>query len=367
MNILLLTSAMTSGGTERVAATLANAWSLRGGRVTLMPTFSARGECFYELGPDVRLVYLADLVQIRARTFVNQLVRLHALRRFIMDERPDVIISFLPNVNVAAILSSAFLSIPLIICERSDPSAYPYSAMWQFSCMLTYRFADMLTVQTSAVANKVWGIYPGLKRVRSIPNPLAEGVHRFAAAPERRRKILLSLGRLSGEKQLELVIDAFAKAAQLFDDWDLHIYGDGPVRPMLEARIIAMGMEGRVLLKGQTSDPWQIMSNADAFVMFSRCEGFPNALVEAMGVGLPCISSDCPSGPGEITRDGRDALLVPLNDSAALLSAMAQLFGDAELRATLGKQARESVRARYSLLKVIEKWDHLFREVGAIR
>jgi GalNAc-alpha-(1->4)-GalNAc-alpha-(1->3)-diNAcBac-PP-undecaprenol alpha-1,4-N-acetyl-D-galactosaminyltransferase len=81
---------MNSGGAERVASTLANAWVSRGDQVTLMPTFSGGGECFYKLSPDVRLVFLADLVSSRARTFVNQLARLRALRRFIVTERPEM-------------------------------------------------------------------------------------------------------------------------------------------------------------------------------------------------------------------------------------------------------------------------------------
>ena len=106
---------MNSCGAERVASTLANAWVSRGGQVILMPTFSGRGECFYELSPDVRFVYLADLVSSRARTFFNQLDRLRALRRFITTERPNVIVSFLSNVNVATIVASVGLGIPVIV------------------------------------------------------------------------------------------------------------------------------------------------------------------------------------------------------------------------------------------------------------
>ena len=106
MRILLLTSSMSSGGAERVACTLANAWALRGDEIALMPTFSVRGECFYQLSPYVKLVYLADLVAHQSKSFLNQIMRLHALRRFISTERPDVIVSFLSNVNVAAVAAS---------------------------------------------------------------------------------------------------------------------------------------------------------------------------------------------------------------------------------------------------------------------
>jgi len=119
--ILLLVSSMGSGGAELVAATLVNGWVTRGDQVTLMPTFSGRGDCFYELSPKVRLVYLADLVPRRGRTWANQFARLRALRHFIATERPNVIVSFLSNVNVPAILASIGLGIPIIVCEHTDP------------------------------------------------------------------------------------------------------------------------------------------------------------------------------------------------------------------------------------------------------
>ncbi|MBC7499707.1 MAG: glycosyltransferase family 4 protein [Herminiimonas sp.] len=367
MNILLLTSSMSSGGAERVAATLANAWSGRGGRVTLMPTFSEGGGCFYTLSPQVRLVYLADLVPAKARTVINQMLRLRALRRFIDRERPDVIVSFLPNVNVAAILASAFLRIPLIICERSDPSSFPKQGFLDKLCQATYRFADMLTVQTTSVAAKVDRLFPGVKSVRVIPNPLPTDVVSIAKAASGHRKVLLSLGRLSSEKQIDRLLDAFSAVATMFEGWDLHIYGDGPQQAALALQIEVGGLQQRVFLKGRTHTPWSVMANAEAFAMTSRYEGFPNALLEAMGVGLPCVVFDCPSGPRDITRDGEDALLVPLNDHDGLVAALTTLMGDETRRHALGRQARESVCRRFSLGEVIEQWDRLFVEVGALR
>jgi GalNAc-alpha-(1->4)-GalNAc-alpha-(1->3)-diNAcBac-PP-undecaprenol alpha-1,4-N-acetyl-D-galactosaminyltransferase len=364
MKIILLTSSLTSGGSERVATTLCNAWAERGDRVTLIPTFSGGGQPFYKISDEVELIYLASVVGIKKNPLSSYTQRLIALRRLITERRPDVIISFLENVNVAAIISSAFLRIPLIICERNDPSSEPRSKFWEFACRLTYRYADILTVQTEAVAEKVLQIYPRLKQVRSIPNPLPDGAVAISKSSlYKRRKTLLSLGRLVAQKQVNIIINSFADIGAHFEEWDLHIYGEGPLKAEIEQQICNLGLQGRVFLKGPTSDPWQIMADADAFVMTSKYEGFPNALLEAMSVGLPCVVFDCPSGPREITSNGKYAMLVKLDDQTGLITALEKIMSDESFSIELGNQARASIILRYSLSTVLDRWDQLFREV----
>ncbi|WP_460840270.1 glycosyltransferase family 4 protein [Noviherbaspirillum agri] len=371
MNIILLTSSMGGGGAERVATTLCNAWAARGDRVSLIATFSGGGSgAFYPISESVEFFYLADKAGTTQKGVTGYVRRIVTLRRLIRETAPDVIVSFLPNVNVAALLSSAFLGIPIIICERSDPSGRSYPWALKMLCRLSYRFADMLTVQTQAVATKVGRIFPGVEKVRTIPNPLPEGVLAATAKHVDRkspRRVLLSLGRLSPEKQIGRLLDAFAVVAPSFPDWDLHIYGDGRSQTELQQQILALGLAGRTMLMGATDQPWEVMAHADAFVMVSAYEGFPNALLEAMGIGLPCVVFDCPSGPREITSNGRDALLVPLNDQDGLAAALASMMGDIGLRRALGSRARESVRRRFSLGSVLREWDGFFMEVGAMR
>jgi GalNAc-alpha-(1->4)-GalNAc-alpha-(1->3)-diNAcBac-PP-undecaprenol alpha-1,4-N-acetyl-D-galactosaminyltransferase len=368
MKIILLTSSLTAGGAERVATTLCNAWATRGDQVTLIPTFSGGGhQPFYRISDAVELIYLADVVGIKKNSVGSYAQRLFALRRLIVERRPDVIISFLENVNVAAILASPFLRIPLIICERNDPSSEPRSKFWEFACRLTYRYADMLTVQTEAVARKVMQIYPRLKQVRSIPNPLPGGIAAIAKSGlYGRRKTLLSLGRLVAQKQINIIINAFAEIAPHFEEWDLQIYGEGPLKIEIEEQIYNLGLQGRVFLKGLTTEPWQIMADADVFVMASKYEGFPNALLEAMSVGLPCVVFDCPSGPREITSNGKYAMLVKLDDQNGLIAALEKIMSDESFGVELGNQARASILLRYSLSAVLDRWDQLFREVGVI-
>lgn len=357
---------MNAGGAERVASTLANAWVSRGDQVTLMPTFSGGGGCFYKLSSDVHLVYLADLVASRARTFFNQLTRLRTLRRFIATERPDVIVSFLSNVNVAAIVASVGLRIPVVVCERIDPFAMPTSMLLRLACRFTYPLADALMVQTHEVATKYASTSWPLPRVRVIPNPVPKqmlDIKQHVSADEKKR--LLSVGRLAEQKQFDMLIKVFASLAQQNPGWSLRIVGEGALRLVLQQQITALGLEGRIELPGQSVNIGAELAQADAFVLTSAYEGFPNALLEAMAVGLPCVTFDCPSGPREISMAGQVAVLVPLNNEGVLEHELGRLMMDADWRRLLGERARISVNERFSLARVLEQWDALFEEVGA--
>lgn len=366
MKICFLVSSLHAGGAERVATTLCNAWAARGDTVTLVSTFSGIGECFYPLADGVEHVALARAAGTSGKGPASYLRRFVALRKLLRQREPDVVISFLPHVNVAAILANAFVRRPLVICERNDPlSRSPYG-FWEIASKLTFRFAHVMTVQTDAVAQRIRSYYPGLRMVRVLPNPLPEEIaRRERALSSGTRKVLLSMGRLEPQKRVDRAIEAFAVLAPAFPDWDLHIYGNGALCERLQERVAALGLAGRVQFKGQTAQPWDVMAAADAFVMTSDHEGFPNALLEAMGLGLPCVVTDCPSGPRQITRSGRDALLVPLQDHQALLRALRRLMQDAGLRAELGRQGRQSVLGRYGLAQVVAMWDQVFAEASA--
>ncbi len=366
MRIILMTSSLGAGGAERVASTLCNEWVKEGHEVTLVATFSGGGSAFYPLLPSVNVIFLADLVPARKKSLGSYWRRLLVLRKIISSGAADVVISFLPNVNVAAILATAFTKIPVVISERRDPVSQPASRFWEFACANLYKFSDAVVVQTEGVLRSIGSLYPSLKRVICIPNPLPRTLEQFrhkdSAAS---RRVLLSIGRLVPAKQIEHSIRAFGLLANIHENWDLHIYGDGPAHAKLDSLICELSLQERVLLMGETTTPWDVMAKADAFVMTSQHEGFPNALLEAMGIGLPCAVYDCLSGPREITRDGLDALLVPLNDQGALTQAIRRIMSDDALRKELGDRARTSVFLRYELKVVLNQWTTVFRQIGA--
>ncbi|OZI50550.1 glycosyltransferase family 4 protein [Bordetella genomosp. 4] len=370
MKILLLVSSMHAGGAERVAATLVNAWTDRGDTVTLVPTYSSKGTCFYPVSDAVNLIWLADRVGTRSGGPLTAWRRLRALRELIREQAPDVVVSFLTNVNVAAILATKVLGkldTPLIVCERTNPVAeLSTGRVWRIARRWLYPRADMVTVQADDTVGPFARDVPGIKQLKVIPNPLppelldAPLVDTQAVTP---RKQLLAMGRLAPAKRFDLLIDVFAGLADEFSDWDLSIWGEGADRDDLQARIDAAGLQHRVQLRGRTDAPWDALSQGQAFVLSSAVEGFPNVLLESMALGLPCVAFDCPSGPREMTRDGQDAVLVPAGDRDKLREALRRVFSDPALRQDLGKRAAESVRNRYALPAVLAQWDALFDSV----
>ncbi|WP_106227549.1 glycosyltransferase family 4 protein [Jezberella montanilacus] len=368
MKLLLIVSSMHAGGAERVASTLVNAWAARGDEVTLLITYSGRGECVYPLDERVRVVWLADHLA-RNHSILAPLSRLITLRRIIKKSGANLAISFLTNVNVASIVATRGLNLPLIVCERTNPSIVN-NVGWLLTKLrqLTYRFATRVNVQAVPTVFGLRSMVPAMRCVDVIPNPLpAELINHstFAdvVASELKIKQVVAMGRLSADKQFDVLIEVFSRVAQAYPDWQLTIWGDGPERLALEAQVLQLGLQARVKLPGRTKQAWQSLASGQIFGMTSRVEGFPNVLLEAMALGLPCITYDCPSGPAELTESGISGYLIGMNDKEGFVQALKQLMDDAQSRSELGQRGAESVKRRYAIAKVIDDWDAVFDRI----
>lgn len=368
MRILFFVSSMHAGGAERVAATLASAWAARGDTVALVPTYTGRGTCFYPLHADVRLQWLADRMGALGKRLCPPLAKWLAMRKLVREFRPDVIVSFLTNVNVMVLLATRKLGVPVIVSERTNP-AFSHSAgsVLRRLRAWTYPWASMVVLQSRDSVRSFQKMAPHITRVAVMPNPLPEGMPEARAgrrdpAPERLR--IMAMGRLVASKRFDTLIRAFATLSGEFPDWDLTILGEGPMRADLESQIALVDLAGRIALPGRTDQPWEQLLQADVFALVSEVEGFPNVLLEAMALGCACVTVDCPSGPREITQHGQFAELVPLGDQQALEDALARLMNDAVLRDVMGRRAATTVRQNYGIAEILARWDALFEKAG---
>jgi len=356
---MLVTSSLRGGGAERMASELSNAWARTGHEVVLVPTFPVREEPAYPLDDRVRLVL--PEVQPRRKTPLGQLRRLLRLRRLMQSERPDVVIAFLTHVNVATLAAAIGLNLPVVISERTHPTLYELSLAQRWARRWLYPRAARLVVQTRRAAD-FYEAQPGMRRVTVIPNPLRLPLPRTppiidpSLTVPAHARVVLSVGRLDDNKGHADLIEAFARLGKGAASWHLVILGEGDRRPALEKMIRDRGLSDRVLMPGWAGNVGDWYERAEIFVLSSRYEGFPNALLEAMGHGKACISYDCESGPAEIIRDGVNGLLVdPRRGTDGLTCSLTDLLGDEPQIRALGAQAR-GVAATYSQETVLTQW-----------
>jgi GalNAc-alpha-(1->4)-GalNAc-alpha-(1->3)-diNAcBac-PP-undecaprenol alpha-1,4-N-acetyl-D-galactosaminyltransferase len=374
LRVTFVISSLVAGGAERVASLLCNAWADQGWSISIITLMEAGNPPFYELYPEVRHVSLSlGTHDPEAETkgliegLIANLRRIRALRRTIRESRPDVVISFLDRTNIRCLCASVGLRFPVIVSERTDPGNRNIGWRWEVLRRATYPWAAAIVVQTERVLRR----FPDRlhKRTHIIPNPVSVPPKPASEIPDapnqRQRHTIAGLGSLRPVKGFDLLLEAFAMVAKAHPSWSLTIWGDGPDRLGLESRAAALGLAGRVCLPGVTRRPFDALRGADLFVLPSRAEGFPNALLEAMAVGLAAISFDCQSGPADIIRDGVDGLLVPPEDIRSLAAALDRLMGDPTERWRLGNRGRE-VLDRFSLQKIKSLWENLIGQVISI-
>jgi glycosyltransferase involved in cell wall biosynthesis len=359
--LTLVIPTLAFGGAERVLARLANHWAEVGYAVTLITLSSAESDT-YPLDARVCRIGLGVMGASRnaLQAVWNNFHRVRVLRRAIRESQPDVVVSFTDQMNVTTLLATRFLRVAVIVAERIDPRQQPIGRLRSFLRRRLYPRATAVIVQTEAVREWICRFVPR-RKVHVIPNavesPAADSVAGGRSPIDGSRRIV-AVGRLVPQKGFDLLIDAFAQIAARQPQWTLHILGNGPARDSLVQQADARGLSERVQLHEWTPAPTAFFQEGELFVLPSRYEGFPNALLEAMACGLPAVSFDCDSGPAEIIRDGIDGLLVPKNDPAALAVALERLISDESERRRLGSRAREVVQ-RFSVPLFFHRWDEV--------
>ncbi len=352
--ICLVLADLKLGGAERVITSLANHWAAKGARVTIV-TFGAAGDTtpYFQLAETVRLKPLGmpALGRRRLGSYTQQIQRIARLRRTFREENPDVVISFLRRVNILTLVATRGMGVATIVSDRNNPKNDPGARLWNRLARWLYPLASLVVFQTRAIQETMPFIADGRRRV--IPNPIVPTPRTPA---DRREKVLVAAGRLTWEKSFDDLLRAFARLGDRHRDWSLVIYGDGPERDRLVALRKELGLEDQVSLPGATTTPHGWIHEADAFVLSSQSEGFPNALGEAMAAGLPVVACDCAYGPSDMIEPSVSGLLVPPKDPEKLAEGLRLLFEDEALRDRLGREAARAME-RFRPEAVMSLWD----------
>jgi len=366
--ICCVISSLRAGGAERVMSLLANRWATQGRDIAIV-TLSSTSSDEYRLDPRVTRVGL-DL-EVTSRSMAEAITRnarkVGGLRRAVISIAPDVVVSFVDKVNVLTLLACAGLRLPVIVSERVHPGHYAIGSVWSLLRHFTYRFADALVVQCEAI--RVWGegVVPR-SRIKVIPNPVGE---QFSSREDdthaARKPVVLAVGRLTQQKGFDLLIKAFRVVVARHPTWSLVIVGRGPQEAELKDLAQRLLPPSSTAFPGSVNDLERRYREAGLFVLPSRFEGFPNALLEAMASGCAVIATDCPGGTSEIVQDGRNGVLVPPENVEALAEQMDRLITDAAGRGTLGARAAE-VSSRFRTDRIVALWDGVITQcVGSGR
>jgi GalNAc-alpha-(1->4)-GalNAc-alpha-(1->3)-diNAcBac-PP-undecaprenol alpha-1,4-N-acetyl-D-galactosaminyltransferase len=364
MNITIVCSSLGCGGTERAISYLANFWSEQGWNVIILTLEDTEAKDHFNLHPNIRRIRLKLVrggrsIFVKAALFPPQMLRLaFELRR----TNPSAIVTFLDWVNVLTLSVFWLLpDIPIIASERSDPHANKISYPLRLLRTITYPCAKALILVCQSSLSYFPKSIQNISQI--IPNP-AKPTSTIASKPPQttKRKVILGMGRLSPEKNFSKLLLAFCSIAHSFPDWELIIYGEGSERCLLESIIRDSGLFKRIKLPGALKSTADAYNSAEIFVLPSIFEGFSNALIEAMAMGLPVVAYDCPGANCEIIQNGENGLLIPLSsDIKPLADAIARLIQSPNLRKKLGAEASK-VTETFSEKRFLTAWTQIIMD-----
>ena len=265
------------------------------------------------------------------------------LERLLQRHCPRRVVSFLSRTNMRTCSALWWRDCHLVVSERNDLRKQQLPFPWPRFRRLLYRRADVLTANTTGVMESLVPLFQA-RHLALLPNPLPMPVVPAAVGSAGDRQGFVTVARLVPQKGIDVLIRALAQTSGAAQDWTLTLVGDGPEREALERQVLQAGLDEKVHFLGFRSDPQTSLLQAGVFVLPSRYEGMPNALLEAMAVGLAVVVTDASPGPLEVVEAGVSGLVVPSDEPAALADALDRLAAQPQLRERLGAAAREALR-----------------------
>ena len=341
---------LEEGGAERVLTNIAE-YTAASLPVTVL-LYHDR-EVFYKLGEKVEIKTVTKETKSN-----NPLKNIIWIRKY-LKENALIFVSFLTVFNIIAILSCLGTGIPLIVSERSDPYRAPESRVIRIARNILYNFVDLMVVQTNK--SKAYFNKKIQKKTVIIKNPVDVDVFKGKGTTSKKNHSIITVGRLMPVKNQMMIIRAFSQIMDKIEPYTLDIYGDGPLQTRLQEYISDNNLDGRVFLRGSKKDIFPVYASADLFVLSSNYEGMPNALIEAMCIGVPVISTKV-SGACELIRDGFNGRLIEVGDAEALADGMLDAIINYDKSLSMAQNAL-TLNDELSLENIMKQWQDCINKV----
>ena len=349
MKICFITATLTSGGSERVMSLVANQLAKRGHDVEIVNL--NKHIVFYPIHEDVHLSFAEDEV---GSSIISKIIW---LRKHVKTEKSDVVIPFMEAVYCVTLLALIGVEVPVISSERIDPRKSP------FVRNILRRIFLPLTTHLVVQTKDIKAFYPEFiqKKTSIIYNPVSETV--FHLQDEPKENVIISVGKLDGQKNQKLLINAFARIADKFPEWKLVIYGEGRERDSLESLVSSFKSQvsSRIQLPGRCETVIEKMNRAKVFAFSSDFEGMSNAILEAVCVGLPVVTTNV-SGAAELVKDGEGGFVVPIRNGKALADSLRILLKDESLMHKMAQHNKATAK-NFKLDMIVDQWESLILHI----
>lgn len=346
---LFITRTLTGGGAERFVSTFASYLAEQGYDIHVLT---------YEVSD--RDYPLSGKVQLHVMPFVEdslsgKFLRIRRMQQALAEIDADVLIPFIDTVVVCAYLANLGLGKKFIYTVRNSPWHDDAGRFSKFMRSIIARRADAIMLQNREQEDFFPDAYRN--RIYIVPNPVAE---KFRTCKKENYvgdlTRLSAVGRLHSQKNFPLLLSVVKDVAREYPHIRLEIYGEGDLKQKLDDLIRQQDLTDICCLMGRTSDVEGVLKETDLFVLSSDYEGMPNALIEALAMGVPCISSDCRTGPRSLIRDGQTGLLFETGSLDSLKEKLTWALQHPEEMNRMGKAAREDVLDTYKIEKTMSSF-----------
>ncbi len=340
----IIIGSLGRGGAERMSIYLASYFISRGLDCDIITFSKQKNE--YEL-PDGIKRYIAY------ENSANSFEKIKKIRDRIKESSPDAVLIMCTPLCTYAVPALAGLNIPFAVSERNDPTHFAGNKLSIKIARTLMKEASGFVFQTNDAKAFYDKALHGKGTV--IPNPLVNEYLPEVFSGKREKRIA-AVGRLHMQKNHEMLIKAFAEVHKIYPEYYLDIYGEGSQKEKLKQLCYKLNIDNFVLFHGNVPDVLEKIRNSAMYVMTSDFEGMPNALIEAMAVGLPCISTDCPcGGPKDLIENGVNGILTKVGDINETIRAIKFFIGNPDTAEIFGRTAA-NVRKKLDSKIIGERW-----------